>query len=84
MLRAWKAYGGQWQRWATEDLRTREVQKVYSQLFDMHQKLSNFAETYELRLGLGALSWRTPGGHEVRRHLLTARADLTLTRCGGC
>ena len=36
-----------------EERRTREVQKVYSQLFDIHQKLSNFAETYELRLGLG-------------------------------
>ena len=60
VLRAWKAYEGQWQRWASEELRTREVQKVYSQLFDIHQKLSNFAETYELRLGLGALSGARP------------------------
>ncbi|QFP77455.1 AAA domain-containing protein [Deinococcus sp. AJ005] len=83
VLRAWKTYEGQWQRWASEELRTREVQKVYSQLFDFHQKLSNFAETYELRLGLGALSWRTPGGHEIRRHLLTARAELTFDALRG-
>ncbi|MDV6373394.1 AAA domain-containing protein [Deinococcus arenicola] len=83
VVRAWKSYEGQWQRWASEELRTREVQKVYSQLFDFHQKLSNFAETYELRLGLGALSWRTPGGHEIRRHLLTARAELTFDALRG-
>lgn len=74
--RAWLDYEARWQRWAQEESRAREIQKVYSQLYDFHQKLSAFGETYELRLGLGYLAWKTPGGDEVRRHLLTARAAL--------
>ncbi|CAM4197005.1 AAA domain-containing protein [Deinococcus marmoris] len=73
---AWLDYEARWQRWAQEEVRARAVQKVYSQLYDFHQKLSAFGETYELRLGLGYLAWKTPGGDEVRRHLLTARAAL--------
>ncbi|GGK85698.1 DEAD/DEAH box helicase [Deinococcus radiotolerans] len=82
-LAAWGRYEREWHAWAAEERRARTVQDRYSQLFDFHQKLESFGETYELRLGLGYLAWRTPGGSEVRRHLLTARAALTFDALRG-
>ena len=76
MQALWLAYQKAWQDWAADERRARSVQERYSKLFDFHQKLSAFGETFELRMGLGYLVWRTPEGHEVRRHLLTARAEL--------
>lgn len=72
----WKKFEATWQTWAETERRAREVQKVYSQLFDFHQKLSTESERYELSLGLGHLVWNAPSSGEVRRHLLTARAAL--------
>lgn len=83
LLAAWERYEREWQAWAAEERRARTVQDRYSQLFDFHQKLESFGETYELRLGFGYLAWRTPGGAEVRRHLLTARAALTFDALRG-
>ncbi|SMB94167.1 AAA domain-containing protein [Deinococcus hopiensis] len=76
VLRAWAAYEGLWSAWAEGERRSHEVQRHYSQLFDFHQKLSAESERYELRLGLGHLTWRAAASGEVRRHLLTARASL--------
>ena len=83
MLQIWEAYLKTWQTWATEDNRVGTVQAAYSKLFAMHQKLTTLGETYELVLGLGYLSWRTPGGYEVKRHLMTARTTLTFDALRG-
>ena len=83
LLGEWEAYEREWQQWAADERRARSVQERYSQLFDVHQKLESFGETYEFRLGLGYLAWRTPAGVEVRRHLLTARAALTFDALKG-
>lgn len=76
LLTLWEAYTSGWGRWAAGDRRARTVQDVYSRLFAMYQNLSAFEETFELRLGLGYLSWRPGGKDEVRRHLMVARAAL--------
>lgn len=76
VLQSWQAYEKSWHTWAQEEGRAREVQRHYSQLFDFYQKLSAESEKYELRLGLGHLTWRAPSSGEVRRHLFTARAAL--------
>ncbi|ULH16662.1 AAA domain-containing protein [Deinococcus sp. KNUC1210] len=76
LMTLWEAYLGLWQRWAAEDRRAKKVQDVYSRLFAMYQTLSAFEEANELVVGLGYLSWKTQGGEEVRRHLLTAQATL--------
>ncbi|EYB67853.1 hypothetical protein DEIPH_ctg032orf0104 [Deinococcus phoenicis] len=83
VLALWTDYERRWQTWAAEERRARTVQAKYLQLFDMHQKLASFGETYELRLGFGYLAWRTPDGVEVRRHLLTAQANLTFDALNG-
>lgn len=74
--KAWEAFKAQWLTWAQEERRARDVQGHYSRLFDIHQKLTAESEKYELRLGLGYLSWQPGSGYEVQRHLLTARASL--------
>ncbi|GGR75236.1 very short patch repair endonuclease [Deinococcus seoulensis] len=76
VFKSWQAYEQRWQAWAEEERRARDVQRHYSQLFDFHQKLAAESEKYELRLGLGHLTWRAPSSGEVRRHLFTARAAL--------
>ena len=83
VFQSWEAYLKIWTAWATEDLRVRTVQAAYSKLFAMHQKLTTLGETYELVLGLGYLSWRTPGDYEVKRHLMTARTTLTFDALHG-
>ena len=83
VLRAWEAYHQTWLTWAAEDNRVKTVQAAYSKLFAMHQKLTTLGETYELVLGLGYLTWRTPGDYEVRRHLMTARTTLTFDALQG-
>ncbi|WP_185974724.1 AAA domain-containing protein [Deinococcus detaillensis] len=83
VLKTWEAYLKTWLAWATEDHRVKTVQAAYSKLFAVHQKLVTSGETFELVLGLGYLMWRTPGGYEVKRHLMTARASLTFDALQG-
>lgn len=52
------------------------VHKVYSKLFAIHQEQLRLGEEYELVLALGLLTWQTPSGQRVRRHLIVANAVL--------
>lgn len=74
---AWDQYIEQkWLPWAELHRRWALVQKVYAKLFAIHQEQQRLGEEYELVLGLGFLTWLTPSGHQVRRHLVTAKASL--------
>ncbi|MCA9469849.1 MAG: AAA family ATPase [Nitrospira sp.] len=66
----------QWVPWADLHHRWEAVQRVYTKLFVIHQDQQRLGEEYELILGLGLLTWKTPTGHTVCRHLITARAYL--------
>ena len=74
--RAWDRYLEQWLSWMELHRSWATVQKVYTELFTIHQGQQRLGEEYELVLGLGLLTWTTPSGHIVRRHLITARASL--------
>lgn len=65
----WLAWVELYQKWL-------EVQKVYAKLFSIYQEQQKLGEQYELVLGLGLLSWRTPAGLIIKRHLITAKALL--------
>ena len=54
----------------------RKSTEVYSALFAIHQSQLRLGEEYELVLGLGLLTWQTPTGQRVRRHLVVADAIL--------
>jgi hypothetical protein len=65
-----------WIPWAELHQKWQLVQKVYAELFSIHQEQQKLGEQYELVLGLGLLSWRTPSGLIIKRHFITAKALL--------
>ena len=89
---AWDAYiEDNWWPWAEHDRREQAVQNVYTDLFSMFQRQQRLGESFEVVFGLGFLSWSTPDGHTVQRHLVAAhvsvdfdteRGTLTVTPAG--
>src|SRR5207249_9713007 len=47
------------------------------------RNLKRLGEEFELVLGVGCLSWQTPSGHLVRRHLVVAQVTLEFDPAGG-
>jgi very-short-patch-repair endonuclease len=82
--RAWDRYVEEkWLPWTESHNAWEKVHKVYSSLFAIHQEQLRLGEEYELVLGLGLLTWQTPTGQRVRRHLVVADAILEFeTRLG--
>jgi very-short-patch-repair endonuclease len=73
----WDQYvENKWFPWKEQHNLWERVQKVYSELFAIHQEQLRLGEEYELALGLGLLTWQTPTGQRVRRHLVVADASL--------
>lgn len=74
---AWDRYlEDKWLPWTEEHNAWEKVHRVYSALFAIHQEQLRLGEEYELVLGLGLLTWQTPTGQRVRRHLVVADAEL--------
>jgi AAA domain len=67
---------GRWRPWAELDRARRRQQQVYTDLFRLHQSQQRLGEAHEVVMGLGHLSWRTPSGVAVRRHLVVAQSDV--------
>lgn len=65
-----------WLPWTEEHSAWERVHKVYSEIFAIHQEQLRLGEEYELVLGLGLLTWQTPTGQQIRRHLIVANALL--------
>jgi len=75
--KAWDQYlEDEWLPWVEEHNAWESVHKVYTKLFAIHQEQLRLGEEYELILGLGLLTWQTPSGQRVRRHLIVADAVL--------
>ncbi len=73
----------QWKPWAQEMRRWKQVQDLYEQVDSMRRRLEEAEERYELLLALGLLQWRDSTGTTVKRHLLTAPAEITLDAARG-
>jgi very-short-patch-repair endonuclease len=75
--RSWKPWVIDWKTW-------RDFQdKVYAPLFNIHRDLKRLGEEFELVLGVGCLSWHTPSGQLVRRHLIAAQVTLEFDPAAG-
>lgn len=73
----WDSYiEERWLPWMEIHDRWERVHKVYSTLFAVRQKQIRLGEEYELVLGIGLLTWKTPTGQRVCRHLIVANAIL--------
>lgn len=66
----------EWLPWAEDDRRFQVVQKVYTDLFSIYQKQQRLGEQYEVVIGLGYLTWKTPSGHDVKRHILISQTSI--------
>ena len=64
-----------WIPWSKIEKINWNVQKVYEELYNIYsnQKLN---ETYEIYLGFGYLTWKTPSGYEVRRHCIASNISI--------
>jgi very-short-patch-repair endonuclease len=73
-----------WKPWAEKHAAWLDFQeKVYAPLFVIHRDLQRLGEEFELVLGLGCLTWTTPNGQQVRRHLIAAQVALEFDPAGG-
>jgi len=81
---AWLEYRvDKWEPWKQEMRRWKEVQFVYENLDFMRRRLEEAEERYELVLAIGLLQWRDPTGTTIKRHVLTAPAELTFDAARG-
>ncbi|CCG92803.1 hypothetical protein A7K93_10195 [Candidatus Methylacidiphilum fumarolicum] len=81
---AWLEYlVDKWEPWAQEMRNWGGVQSVYKDLYFMHRRLEEAEERYELVLAIGYLQWRDPTGVIIKRHVLTAPAELTFDAARG-
>jgi very-short-patch-repair endonuclease len=62
-----------WKVWAARDRKQKPFRTWYNALAEAARLVREQEDQYELVLGLGLLTWRTPGGTVVRNHLLTTR-----------
>jgi len=81
---AWLEYlVNQWDPWAQDMRCWRTIQRIYEDVDFMRRRLEEAEERYELVLGVGLLVWRDPTGTTVKRHLLTAPAEISLDAARG-
>ena len=74
---AWDDYvGDYWWLWSEEDRREQALLRVYTELFSIYHQQQSLGENFEIVFGLGFLTWNSPDGHEVRRHLTVARVSI--------
>ena len=66
----------EWAPWAMRDRPLQRAQRIYTDLFRLHQSQERLGEAYEVVLGIGHLAWRKPSGEVVRRHLVIAQTDV--------
>src|SRR5262249_48869069 len=67
---------GEGRPWARRDRPLQRAQRIYTDLFRLHQSQQRLGEAYEVVMGIGLLAWRTPSGNAVRRHLIVAQTDV--------
>jgi very-short-patch-repair endonuclease/transcription elongation GreA/GreB family factor len=79
---AYLDWSARWSRWADKDREIAPAAKLYECLYRIHEDAVALGESYELVLGCGYLTW-SAGDEPVRRHLVTARAVLTLDQRTG-
>ena len=74
---SWQAYlNDHWIVWSGEHRDWKCINRIYSDLFAIHQEQLRLGEEYELVIGLGLLNWKARIGQIIRRHMVVANAML--------
>src|SRR4029077_13946854 len=66
----------EWEPWARRDRPLQRAQRIYTDLFRLHQSQQRLGEAYDVVMGIRHLAWRTPAGRSIRRHLVVAQTDV--------
>lgn len=75
----WLDYlGKEWEPWVRIRKIQEKIQKIYSELHYIYQRQTYLAETSELVLALGLLTWQIPDSQRIHRHLITYQASIEL------
>ena len=78
LKKIWEEYvEGKWWPWREVYREMKPVQDVYNRLFTFYNRQLRLGESFEIVLGLGFLTWTTPQGLRIARHLITAHAANT-------
>ncbi|MGG3920281.1 AAA domain-containing protein [Parageobacillus thermoglucosidasius] len=68
-------YENKWKPWANEALPKFQIQKLYMELFELHQRLQREGDDLEIGCGHGLLVWKI-NDEFVYRHLLVTKMEL--------
>ena len=71
--RAFENYLPAWRSWAARDKLHEPYRRWYNALASAAHLVTEQEDQYEMVLGTGLLSWRSPAGTRVRNHILTTR-----------
>jgi len=72
-----------WEPWSKRMLLWLEIQEIYEPVDFMRRHLEASEEHYELFLAIGLLQMRDSSGKTIKRHLLTAPAEIVLEASRG-
>lgn len=67
----------EWKPWQRRYLEIKPAYDFYTSLFAVSERRQSLGEVFELVLGLGLLTWN-PDHQRIRRHMVTAPAELTV------
>jgi len=74
----WQRYiQDSWLPWSEVYRHWKSADRLYFNLFSIHQQLKKLGERYELVIGLGLLTWETPNNQVIRRHIVVGDTYLT-------
>lgn len=77
-MRAYRAWRPQWDHWAAAERTARPRRRLRKELARTARQLSLNDDAMELVAALGLLTWDSPGGHKIQRHILTVRLSVTV------
>lgn len=84
IIEAWDKYCEyEWLPWVDLHNNWDRKSRIYSQLFAIHQAILKLGEEFELVVGFGLLSWKTPQNQDIHRHVIVANAQLEFERRHG-
>ncbi len=84
VIKAYDSYRPQWEKWSADHRRRKEIQELYSKLFNLHTQIEKQGEFVELVIGIGFLDWSPQQGHPtVRRHVIVAEVEIQFEAAAG-
>lgn len=72
-----------WEPWSKETKRWQSIHRVYEDVDFMRRRLEEAEERFELVVAVGLLQWRDATSTPIKRHFLTAPAEISLDAARG-